>query len=613
MKLFYLYLLACLITNFHFLSVLNGQSLGLPVWPLVTGFEQSGPTKDDTSTTLHQYIAWNSSTPIAFDIPGGSSNNVGPSHAGVTDCGELVFFTLHNGEFNSSMAELNLFDGSGNQIVVTGGEMNASAGDDEIQVVLRPGANNEWFFIYSLAPPSYPGTSPGYQSSYLAYSLIQVSGGTAQYVSDGSGPIKDRIIDVGGTTYQYFSGKATSASSFVGEHDVYAQRRAQTFGSSTISATFEVDKFVIDTSTTISHDATSSTVTGYSWTLMAAGSPIELDPNSNQLLVMARTQNNGQQEAYLFDISSSSAFSIAPTTIKFSDLLIDFDTTITVFGGPLTQYHAASEFDSGFGSGFDWLRNMERKISNVEFSPSGQFLYFCGGGYSSAGFSNLSYLGQIDLNTTGPNYITRLQIQTTDTANTYSSSSGLGPGWSSSDYTNAWSYHPISKIQTCYDGNIYFTKTRSSELFVLPNPDSTLPIDMTPHILDFSTPAIPNIGTNGYVNNMPDQIDGYDYFDCGPSSVTNTPTAELQALESPCPAIDRIQIKISCKNILQNGTVQIIDLTGKLLFTEDIQLSSGSQTYEIDVSNFASGMYSILIKGSRNSGTIGKSLRFSKI
>ncbi len=58
MKLYTVYVLAFLLTNFHFLSALNSQSLGLPVWPLFTGFEQSGPTKDDTSTTLHQYIAW---------------------------------------------------------------------------------------------------------------------------------------------------------------------------------------------------------------------------------------------------------------------------------------------------------------------------------------------------------------------------------------------------------------------------------------------------------------------------------------------------------------------------------------------------------------------------
>ena len=41
MKLYTVYVLAFLLTNFHFLSALNSQSLGLPVWPLVTGFEQS--------------------------------------------------------------------------------------------------------------------------------------------------------------------------------------------------------------------------------------------------------------------------------------------------------------------------------------------------------------------------------------------------------------------------------------------------------------------------------------------------------------------------------------------------------------------------------------------
>ena len=612
MNRFSLYLITCFIANILFVSTTNSQFLGLPVWPLVTGFEQSGPTQDLTSTTLHQYVIWNSSTPIAMDIPSGSSNKVGPSHAGVNECGELVFFTLHNGDFNAATAELNLYDAGGNQIIVTGGEMNASAGDDEIQVVLRPGSVNQWFFIYNLAPSSYPSTSPGYQASYLAYSLVEVMGTTAQYISDGSGPIKDRLLDVGGTTYQYFPGKATSASSFVGNHDIYAQRRDQAFGSTVISSTFEVDKFVIDTSKTIAHAATSSTVSSYSWSLMAAGSPIELDPNSNQLLVMARSQNNNQQEAYLFDVSSPTAFAALPTTIKFSELLIDFDSTISV-SGSLSQYHAPMEFDISTGTGFDWLRNMERKIVGVEFSPSGDYLYFCGGGYQSSGNSNLSYLGQIDLTTSGPNYITRLQVQTSDPLNSYNSTTGTGPTWSSSNYTNLWLFHPTAKIQTCYDGNMYFTKGRSSDLFVLPDPDALMPINLTPHDIDFSTPSIPNISTNGYANNMPDQIDGYDYFDCGGSTSTAEHESTTIAIElSPVPANDRLQIKLDSKVRTEYGTLQIVDLNGKLLFTGAFIPQIGTSSHDINVSTLGSGVYLLTIECHTNSGIEHKTIRFIK-
>ena len=53
---------------------------------------------------------------------------------------------------------------------------------------------------------------------------------------------------------------------------------------------------------------------------------------------------------------------------------------------------------------------MEKKVNNVEFSPNGRFLYFTAGGYVASGTSNVTYLGQIDLNQTP--FEVRLQVQT---------------------------------------------------------------------------------------------------------------------------------------------------------------------------------------------------------
>ena len=504
----YLILLFSLLTSGFCL----GQ-LGLPEWPLATGYPQGGATEDISSTTEHQYIDWTSGVPVAVDIPGTGTNRIAPSQAGINGCNRIIFYCLHNGAFPASLSRLQLFMPDGTPINVTGGDMNANAGDDEIQVVRRPGTPNQWFVIYSLAPPSYH-KHPGYQSSCLAYSLIEVSGNTATYVNSSvtGTPIQDRILTIGGTAYRYFQGKATSSTSFVGTHDVYAQRRTHDFGSTSVGTTFEIDKFVISTSTDIVHVASSPTVSGYSWKLIAAGSPIEIDPSGNQLAVMARSESNNQQKVYLFDISSGGTFTTsAPNTVAFSELLIDFDTPITVGSSAPSQYHAPSEFDVVSGTSYDWLRNMEKKISSIEFSTSGQYLYFTGGGHVTGGKGNLSYLGQIDLSTPGPDHITRLQVQTSDPANSYDITTGVGETWSSSDYTKLWRFKAISRIQNSYDGNMYFTKTYDSILYVIPNPNSPMPIDLVPYDVSLANSFYPNIMMNGYVIYMPDQIDGFDY------------------------------------------------------------------------------------------------------
>lgn len=488
----------------------------LPVWPLVTGFVQSGSTNNTTSITPHQYIDWTSASPNSTVIPGTGSNRIGPSQAGINGCNDLEFFTLHNGEFNAASAALEIYTPAGTYLPLAGGDLNASAGDFEVQIVRRPGNPNQWFLIYSLAPTSYPSGNPGYQSCYLAYSLIEVNGGAANYVLDGFGnPIQDRILDVGGTNYQYFSGKATSRTSVVVgyDHDIYVQRRSQSFGSGSISSTFQIDRFSVSTQDVIVHTGSSGVVNGYSWNLMAAGSPIEFSPSENSLAVTARTQNNNQQETYLFDPANLTA---APNTIRLSDLWIEFTTPPTGMTG---LFHQANSFDFSNGTGVDWLRNFERKIIGWEYSPDGNYLYFCGGGYVSGATQNITYLAQIDLNQTiSGNHVVRLQVQQPNVAGTFNATNGAGDSWSSSNYTNLWARRGLGRIQSCYDGNLYFTKSATDELFVIPNPDSPMPINMVPGDIDLSTPQEPNMPLTGWSGYMPDQIDGYNYLYGGGNS-----------------------------------------------------------------------------------------------
>ncbi|MCR9173366.1 MAG: T9SS type A sorting domain-containing protein [bacterium] len=490
----------------------------LPVWPLVTGFPQSGPTIDNVSTTPHQFVDWTAGTPTAINIPSSASNNPGPTQAGVNGCNELVFFTLHNGDFNAATAALQIYTPAGTYLPLPGGDMNASVGDDEVQIVRRPGYPNQWFVVYNMAPALYPSGHPGYQASNLAYSLITVNSTSADYVDDAFGnPIQDIILTENGNTHVYFPGKATSRTSVVvgGDHDIYIQRRVQAPGSSTISNTFYIDRFTVSNTDEIIYSGSSSMVTGYSWYLMVAGSPIELSPTENSLAVMARTQNDDEQQIYLFDPANLAA---APNTITISDLELEFTAPPT----PLTGlYHQPVDFDASPGTNFDWLKNFERKISGLEYSPSGDYLYICGGGYVAGSTQNLTYLVQIDLTqTVNSDHPARIQVQQANTANTYNTNTGAGNTWSAADYTNLWEFNSLSRMQSCYDGNLYFTKGRHTDLFVLPTPDNPLPINMTPSVIDFSTGLVPNITTNGFVTIMPDQIDGFDYSISNYTSVT---------------------------------------------------------------------------------------------
>ncbi|MCR9170918.1 MAG: gliding motility-associated C-terminal domain-containing protein [bacterium] len=547
----------------------------LPVWPLVTGYPQSGPTNNTTSITPHQYVDWTSANPTSVVLAGTGSNRVGPSQAGINGCNQLEFFTLHNGEFNASVAALELYTPTGTYMPLAGGDMNASAGDYEVQIVRRPGFPNQWFVIYSLAPTSYPSGNPGYQSSYLAYSLIEVNSGAANYVLDGLGnPIQDRILSIGGTNYQYFPGKATSRTSVVAgyDHDIYVQRRTQAFGSGSISSTFQVDRFSVSTQDDIVHTGSSNTISGYSWNLMVGGSPIELSPSENTLAVTARTQNNNQQEVYLFDPSNLTA---APNTIRLSDLWIEFTTPPTGMTG---LFHQASEFDFTNGSGVDFLRNFERKIIGWEFSPSGDYLYFCGGGYQSGAAQNITYLAQVDLNQTiSGNHVVRLQVQQPNLAGTYNPTTGVGDSWSSSNYTNLWNRRGLGRLQSCYDGNLYFTKSNVQELMVIPNPDSPMPINMVPSDLDFSTPQTPNIPLDGIAGFMPDQIDGYNYL-----LGAGTSTGQL--------------LEVNTGNVVSGDTLQFcapntIDVIADWGTSADYYWNTGDSTQQLTLSQ--AGTYSV--------------------
>ena len=140
-------LLTKLILTTVFGFLLNTVSFSqLPVWPLVTAdtdFQNSGSTDE----TPHQYVDWDAgATSISMTGTLANSKGHGGTQAGLNECGDLKFFVMHNGTSNPNSLEV--FDASGGQLTLSPSNINANRGDDEIQVVKRPGFTNQYYIIY---------------------------------------------------------------------------------------------------------------------------------------------------------------------------------------------------------------------------------------------------------------------------------------------------------------------------------------------------------------------------------------------------------------------------------------------------------------------------------
>ncbi|MFT6716693.1 MAG: hypothetical protein ACJA0Q_001340 [Saprospiraceae bacterium] len=220
-----------------------------------------------------------------------------------------------------------------------------------------------------------------------------------------------------------------------------------------------------------------------------------------------------------------------PDVIKIADLLVEPDVTnSTTTGynatpGILSTYSSARSL--GLGTSYlRFLRNYDRKISHCEFSWDGNSLYTTCGGYQNAGHGNLTYLSQIDLkNSHNGVHPVRIQIETVLNASgtdDWNPTTGLQiPSWSgvssngttnSTLITHFLNYHGLYSVQSCVNGNFYFTKQHQNQLFVIPTPNASLSVNLIPGQIDLSTTADPNITLQGFPLYTPDQIDGFNYL-----------------------------------------------------------------------------------------------------
>ena len=236
-----------------------------------------------------------------------------------------------------------------------------------------------------------------------------------------------------------------------------------------------------------------------------AGSHIELSPTEDLIAVCNRNQFNGYQDFFIFDAQAFNNVSVTP--ILGANLVLVADGTANDQSAVLPYTAAVSTVAADGSLPLQFLNNFGKKLAGLEFSPNGRFLYVTNGGYVSGGFSNITYLAQIDLEASP--YQVRLQIQAPPNG-IYNPVSGLGCQTSDAACLDAW--NGIGSIESSYDGNLYFNKRNVPALFVIPDPNNVMPQNLIPSDIDLATQAEPNIILEDPQGNFPDQIDGFNYF-----------------------------------------------------------------------------------------------------
>ena len=473
---------------------------GLPVWPLAV--ESIGNA---------QSVDWRSTPPVIQDIPNTAPSQIAGGGAAFDGCGNLVFFALHTGVANVPN-NLFIYAANGTPLLTNSTPnapgLNGQRAANELTVVKVPGYHNEWFIIYSIfkSNTGAPNNNGGYSPAQQLFSRVR-------YDNQGlSVLVRDSMLTANGTAYTYTHGKAVSRTAVnPGEHYLYLCRRSANYNQ------ISLDRFIIHPNG-ITFSANTGNVPAGWWYLCISGSYIELSPSEDRVAVINRNEDYNYPDLILFNTQSFSNTTGAYQIVKMRDLILQPDGIVQLTAQSIHQ-------TSLNNPSLEFLKNLERKVASIEFSPSGRYLYFGTGGWYNSGYSHTTYLGQIDLGpatqpATYP-YDVRLQIQ--PPAGTMNMTHGGGMSGSAA----GTSWKPIRQLQSCFDGRIYFTKSNSDSLYVIPFPDSPMPQQLVPGWVDLSDQNNPNIAIPGMVYILPESIDGLDYMGQNPDLVNLGPDTFL--------------------------------------------------------------------------------------
>jgi PKD repeat protein len=463
------------------LAIPINSGKNLPVW----GLAVQGPNV--------QQIDWRTTPPQLANLQNSGASQIGASGVAIDDCGLLAFYALHSGTDQAN--QLHLYSANGTRLTnTTAGSatrgLSSANGNVELQIVRVPGKADEWFIIYSLFQPPCFTNPPSsiYCPAKVVYTRVKYNA-TVGLIID---PAK-REISISNKTFTQGKAVSRTVNGDPARHYLYlAQREIGTpFQNFT-----KIHRFIIDAVGINFGTESPIQIPAKFWVGGISGSSLELSPDETHLALINR--NVGAhilEDIIVFDLAQFNSSTYVPNIITVPKLMV------AGTGKSIKQLSTES--------GYTCFRFLKNRLANLEFSPSGRYLYTLHGGYpdNTGGVSYNTYLLQIDLQsgTGDSDYEVRMQVE-----------KGIGVSTASCQGTSGTTLTNTSaqQIQAAYDGRFYFTKRNSHYLFVIPNPDAPLPHNMTPGVIDLSTAQVPNIAmnANAKVLFMPENIDGYDYL-----------------------------------------------------------------------------------------------------
>ncbi|MGH1435399.1 MAG: M43 family zinc metalloprotease [Lewinella sp.] len=506
----------------------GSSQAGLPVWPMQGGSNGGFHTVD-----------WRTDPPTTGTVGPISDVGGGGTGAAFNSCGSVIFFAAHTAQ--STPNQLFIYRPDGTPLLdastANGPGLNAVRGPTELQVIPVPTTQDEWYLIYR----EY-GSDSGAPANNASYSPLRLMYSRVKLEADGqlTVVVRDQVLNAGANSYTYNDGMAVSRTINGDPTRQYLYAGRHALNQSSIS----VDRFIISNTGISWQENTGDIPTGGYWVLTHAGSYIELSPTEDRVVVGNRNQFTNYVDFIILETADFNAASA--TTLMGEDLILVADGQTQDATSILPINQRIDDLGTNNSYPLLFLRNFQKKLSGVEFSPNGRFLYLTSGGYVSSGYTNLTYLAQVDLES-DPLEV-RLQIQ--DTPTPYNTTTGLGCTFSSCG--EEW--EAIGGVESSFDGNLYFSKRIGNQLFVIPNPNNFMPQRLVPGSIDLATPEEPNVQVIGGPGSLVDQIDGFNYL----SSQSQTVNLSVFGLDCAGDCRTPFEVEISSNDGSYQETFTIV-------------------------------------------------------
>ncbi|HLP13533.1 MAG TPA: hypothetical protein VK177_16475 [Flavobacteriales bacterium] len=545
-KIIYALLLAMV---FPFLG--NAQNnFGYPEWPMIlrhAANNLSTPVKNQLIDFKPAYLGSSSPTVAFIDT---TSVDYGGSAVAYDTCGNMLFYLSHTGLYDdgtNDARQLRFIAPDGTEITPDTGRLNCPPRDAEVQVIPLPTFTNRWMIVYNRNFDNT--TSDGtYLFQPVLYSIVQYDTSGFTFVTDGSGSIKDRDLNTG-LYYDY--GKAVSIEYELESQEkvryLYLKRHENNSNQPEGDNTCQIDQYTItDTGLAIvTGSPLIRSITqekGYTY-FQDVGTAVELNEYTNNNIKLATVFYYEEVDGSSADGHDGSRFlyttfnnheNFGNVTYTNQELIYCDELAIVPSDdvADITNYDTASwandwktstDFD-----GINYLQNFPAKISTIEFSPEGKYIYLGAGGFFAGGYTNVTYLAQVDLLhqvtvTHGMSsfqaYPARLKVE--QAVGTMNFTNGYGNTFSGVTDVDYQNWHNVGSIEKAPDGKLYFLRGEGT-LFCINDPDQPFTnilltpsdiLDSEPGNLTFLTPGVTVSGIN-MVNAalIPDAIDQQNYI-----------------------------------------------------------------------------------------------------